>query len=259
MEFHKLSEYFPMLPKEEFKKLKESIREHGLREAIVTLNGKILDGRNRYKACKEVGVEPRFEQYNPGESDALDFVVDMNMRRRHLRPEQKAQIMMDIEGKAKPGRSGPQKSDDSSRPRSRIKSTPTYTDIAKKAGVSDRTVSRVAKAQDQPDLVKKLREGKISAREATRVRTRRMTDKAKIEPTWKSLYKKSPDAKVVSDTLGRVISGVDRWLSNEYGLDKLDPSGHTPLLIKKTEKAINELERFKTALEELRDEKTASR
>lgn len=40
---------------------------NGLRVPIVTIEGEagpvILDGRNRYRACVEAGVEPRFESY----------------------------------------------------------------------------------------------------------------------------------------------------------------------------------------------------
>jgi len=39
------------------------IKENGLVEFIVLHEGKILDGRNRYNACNDAGVEPKFVEY----------------------------------------------------------------------------------------------------------------------------------------------------------------------------------------------------
>src|SRR5262249_6243445 len=46
---------FPMMSEDEFRVFKEDIRIRGLEEDIVFFEGKILDGRNRYRACRELG------------------------------------------------------------------------------------------------------------------------------------------------------------------------------------------------------------
>ncbi len=63
-EFHPVSSLFPLTQGKEFDDLVADIREHGLREPIwLHKGGRILDGRNRSRACHEAGVEPRFNNY----------------------------------------------------------------------------------------------------------------------------------------------------------------------------------------------------
>ena len=42
---------FPLLQGSEFDELVEDIRKHGLREPNTLLEGQVLDGRNRQRAC----------------------------------------------------------------------------------------------------------------------------------------------------------------------------------------------------------------
>jgi ParB-like chromosome segregation protein Spo0J len=54
-----------LLEGEQFAALVDDIREHGLREPIVTIDGLILNGRNRYRACLAAGVEPLVTPWSP--------------------------------------------------------------------------------------------------------------------------------------------------------------------------------------------------
>ena len=89
-DLHDLCKLFPPMPEDQFNSLIDSIRDHGLLTPIMLYEGKILDGRHRYKACINLGVEPLFEIYE-GE-DALGYVIALNLSRRHLDDSQRALI-----------------------------------------------------------------------------------------------------------------------------------------------------------------------
>jgi hypothetical protein len=53
--------HLPLISGDEFEALVADIREHGQREPIkVDGDGRVLDGRNRLRACKRLGIEPRW-------------------------------------------------------------------------------------------------------------------------------------------------------------------------------------------------------
>lgn len=96
---HPLAAAFPEMSAEEFADLKASIKDHGLRHAVVLLDGQILDGRNRDAACVELKIPPFYREYDP----ALDgevpvaFVADENLNRRNLTIGQRAAIAAELE------------------------------------------------------------------------------------------------------------------------------------------------------------------
>ncbi len=91
MQSHPAAALFPMMTEAELRQLADDIREHGLTDAIVMLDGMILDGRNRFEACKRASVEPRFDHPENIESPTV-YVVSKNLHRRHLTVSQRAAI-----------------------------------------------------------------------------------------------------------------------------------------------------------------------
>jgi N6-adenosine-specific RNA methylase IME4 len=79
----------------EFDSLVSDIKEHGLIEPILTYQGKIIDGRNRYRACESAGVVPRYKKWNENGSP-LDLVISLNIERRHLTAGQRAAVAVEL-------------------------------------------------------------------------------------------------------------------------------------------------------------------
>jgi ParB-like chromosome segregation protein Spo0J len=92
-EYEKIAKSFPM-SREEYEALKESIKKEGLYyPIIVNEEGEILDGYHRYKACLELGIEPKFEVKKfPNKLQEKKFVLESMLKRRHLNDFQKAEL-----------------------------------------------------------------------------------------------------------------------------------------------------------------------
>jgi hypothetical protein len=94
MRTNRLAKYFPILEGEEFDALVEDIKQHGQLEPIITVDDEILDGVNRYRACKKLGIEPKTKPYRG--NDPLGYVISTNIRRRHLNQSQKAALAVEM-------------------------------------------------------------------------------------------------------------------------------------------------------------------
>lgn len=90
LEIHPLANTFPLMADSEIDGLAADIAANGLHEAITLYEGRVLDGRNRLLACKKSGLEPRFQEYKG--NSALQYVVSMNLKRRHLNESQRGMV-----------------------------------------------------------------------------------------------------------------------------------------------------------------------
>jgi len=92
--FHPLAERFPLMEGDDLIKLANDISANGLIEPIMLYEGKILDGRNRYRACKIKKlkfVQAHFRELR--NKDPLAYVISANIHRRHLTTDQKRELL----------------------------------------------------------------------------------------------------------------------------------------------------------------------
>ena len=90
LEIDPVANLLPSMSEEEFQGLKSDIEQNGQREPIITHNRRLIDGRHRLRACNELGIVPRVEERSL--DDPLQFVLSLNIHRRHLNESQRAMI-----------------------------------------------------------------------------------------------------------------------------------------------------------------------
>lgn len=96
MRIHPAAERFPLMSGPDFDELVRDIRVHGLRDPIVTYEGAILDGRNRFRACEAAGVEPATAEWDGAGLSPFQYVWSKNGARRQLPAGQKAAIRVQL-------------------------------------------------------------------------------------------------------------------------------------------------------------------
>lgn len=102
LETHPYADAFPLLAGVEFERFRDDIKKNGLLDSKLFLyKGALLDGRNRYRVCIELGIEPELVHYVA--DDPLGFVVSRNFHRRNMNESQRALVAAKL-ASLKPGR-----------------------------------------------------------------------------------------------------------------------------------------------------------
>jgi len=179
---HPAAELFPVLSGKEYESFKADIEKNGLLEAIWLCDGKILDGRNRYRACQELGIEPSFRTYK-GDSPVA-FAWSLNGQRRHLSQSQLAAIA----AKMSPSLKDEAKTRMDKGTLSSIEDRGTSTGKAARiVGVGHATVERAARIQrEDPELFAKIEAGEITVNKALKIikeRAKKATPKTSLART----------------------------------------------------------------------------
>ena len=160
---HPIAECWPMLSDAEHREMCTSFKALGQLQPITLYQGKILDGRNRYRVCLELGIEPRFIEYTG--DDPVGYALAMNNMRRHLDTSQRSIIAANVSGLKVGG-------DGRNQHGVRVAqscATLTQAEAAEKFGVSRRSVQMARKLLNEaPELAEDVKAGRMSVTAAVK-------------------------------------------------------------------------------------------
>jgi ParB-like chromosome segregation protein Spo0J len=179
MNNHPIADVWPMMDEAKLHELAEDIRKNGQLVPVWLYEDKILDGRNRWAACKIAGVEPKTKEYTGDEPTA--FAVSLNDRRRHMNKGALAAVAAELE----PFFSADAKRRQIRKPKAEsvVEKVPQQTprksreEAAASVGVNDRYVSDAKKVKaEAPEVFARLKAGKITLQDAKREVAKKPTD-----------------------------------------------------------------------------------
>lgn len=172
-EFKKL---IPPLTADEYSQLEANCISDGIRDAILTWNGFIIDGHNRYEISQKHNLKFNTEEkYFENENDVKEWMILNQFGRRNLSNYQRSVLALELEDvfkeKAKKKQeiginqySLPQKS---AEPSNKTENETRYK-IGKVAKVSHDTIAKVKTIQQKaaPEVKAKLETGEVSINQA---------------------------------------------------------------------------------------------
>lgn len=170
METHEAANIFP-IDDEHISDLAADIKKNGQKVAIELFEGKIIDGRRRFKACQVAGIEPLTKNVLP--EDPISYVLSLNLHRRHLTPSQLAMVgarareIYDREAKDRQkahGGTAPGKSKTLPANLPEVKSGDSRDAVGKAIGVSGKSIDHATRVLNQavPEVVKAVDEGRMA-------------------------------------------------------------------------------------------------
>ena len=96
MKVHPAALALPDMADADFDHLKQDIATHGLLCPIELLGGEIIDGRHRWRACKDLGIDCESVEITLADQSPAEYVWSLNGARRHLTPSQRAAVAVDL-------------------------------------------------------------------------------------------------------------------------------------------------------------------
>lgn len=97
---HPVAAMLPLLDAEEFKLLKEDLKENGQLDDIIMQGDVLIDGRNRMTALEDLGIKPKISEFSGTEEQIVAFIISKNFHRRHLTEDQRVAFIAKVRGPA---------------------------------------------------------------------------------------------------------------------------------------------------------------
>ena len=165
----------PPLTDEEYKGLEESVLKEGCRDSLVTWNGTLIDGHNRYEICTKHNIPFKTVEHNFDSRQAvIEWIILNQFGRRNLPAHERARLALRL----KPVIAERAKEQQIRKPADFVlqnsveqKPIDTQKEIAKVAGVSHDTIAKVETIEHKaPEpVVMASRKGDISVNSAYEV------------------------------------------------------------------------------------------
>jgi ParB-like chromosome segregation protein Spo0J len=181
IDVHPAAELFPMMGDDDLRQLAEDIKANGQQESCIIYRGLLLDGRNRWKACELLGIEPETAERDDEPSfDPIAFVISRNLHRRHLTESQRAMVAAklkkQLEGPAKERRKaklkrGNEKPVTANLPEREKSNSESREQAAAMLNVSGRTVDHAATVLEKgsKELIAAVEKGEVAVSRAASV------------------------------------------------------------------------------------------
>ena len=157
----------PALTQEEYKQLEDNILKEGIREKIITWNGYIIDGHNRYEISQRWDIDFETESKHFENEEAVkEWMILNQFGRRNLSNYQRSVLALELEEvfKEKAKENQIRKPESVIQKSEEQKPIVTIKEVAKVANVSHDTISKVKhiEAKATPEVKQKLSTGEVS-------------------------------------------------------------------------------------------------
>jgi len=155
----------PALSAEEYAQLEANILEEGIREPIITWNGYIIDGHNRFSIAQRFNLEYKTtSKHFSSEESVKEWMILNQFGRRNLSNYQRSVLALELEEVFKEKAKNKQGTRNDLTSSKSLEEVRTHKELEKVAQVSHETVRKVKKIQEKaPKEVKaKLATGEIS-------------------------------------------------------------------------------------------------
>lgn len=93
---HRLAGLMPDMSGGDYDELKTSVQKMGFLNPIFLLDGKLLDGRHRWRVAQELGVSAPAVHVTLTKEEAVEFVRGQGLARRNLSKSQRAMVALEL-------------------------------------------------------------------------------------------------------------------------------------------------------------------